>query len=717
MRDKLKAAMLENNIKFDEENFNKYFDIAEEVYKDNIRKTKETYLEHSTCVAIETAKLRLDEVAIYGALLHELPRNGVSDDQLEKMLGKDVSKIVQGVDRLSMLNYSSEGKLNIGILRNMFMAIAKDVRVIIIKLVDRLYNMRNAENMDKEFRETKAKETLKIYAPIAHRLGISGIKSELEDISFRILYPQEYYEMKKKIDAKKSEREAFIALRINEIKEKLKKEGIICEVYGRPKHFYSIYKKMKEKNYEIEDIFDLLAIRIVVNSVKDCYSALGIIHDMYKPMPGRFKDYIAVPKTNNYQSLHTTVFGEGGNAFEVQIRTWDMQKHAEYGIAAHFMYKEKNKAKSVSDDEQKIMWLKQALELQKEIVEGSDNTNLFKVELFGEEVFVFTPKGEIKALPKGSTIVDFAYSVHQNVAEKMTGAKINGKMVPISTVLNNTDVVQIITSVNSKGPSLDWLKFTKSASARSKITAYIKKKDSKVNITRGKEILEKELKKSKIPKDEKFSDDILLETVKYFKFGSVDSLYENIGFGTVSYLKVAKKIEDIYNKKHYANVNISENVQKVSKKRKSSTADIVEVDGISNCLVKFARCCNPILGDDIVGYITYGSGVSIHRAECPNLKSLDLVNRKINVKWKDRVRAEFIASLKIMANYRENVTIDIIKKLQDLKTDMISIKADTNYGKQLSITVCIKTEDNNSLNKVIREIKKIDSIYEVKRAR
>jgi GTP pyrophosphokinase len=429
-------------------------------------------------------------------------------------------------------------------------------------------------------------------------------------------------------------------------------------------------------------------------------------------MPGRFKDYIAVPKTNNYQSLHTTVFGENGLPFEVQIRTWDMNKHAEYGVAAHFMYKEKTN--NLSETEQKIMWIRHTLELQKELTEGVSNLNAFKGELFGEEVFAFTPKGEIKSLPKGSTTIDFAYSVHQNVAEKMTGAKINGKLVPISTKLNNTDVVQIITSANSKGPNFDWLKLVKTSSAKGKIMAFIKKQGSIDNALRGKELFEKEVKKQKIPKEELLKEEYLNELPISLKVNKIENVYENIGFGTLSYVKVVNKLLDIYNK----NNKICDNkIDENRPKKKKNNLETVIIEGLDNCLVKFARCCNPIPGDEIIGYITYSNGVSIHRADCKNLKGLDILNRKINVRWKDKVKSEFITNIIVMANYRETLTIDIIKKMQELKIDILTIKAQKNEDKEIMVEVSINTDSSESLTKVIRELKKIDSVYEVKMKR
>jgi len=713
MEEKLIAAIKENKISCDDNKFQAVLSFAKDIYKDELRYTGQTYLEHTLGVATEVALLKLDENSIYASILHEVVRFDVDLNDITAKFGEEIATLIKGVDKLSYLNYANNDKLDVQILRKMFMAIAKDVRVILIKLADRLYNMRKADEMQEDFRILKAKETLEIYSPIAHRLGIAHIKSELEDISFRILMNKEYMYIKSKIDAKKTEREVYIESRINEIIKKLKESEVISTVYGRPKHFYSIYKKMKEKNCDTDDIFDLLAIRIVVDSVKDCYTALGLVHEMYKPMPGRFKDYIAVPKTNNYQSLHTTVFGENAFPFEIQIRTWDMQRHAEYGVAAHFMYKEKSK--NITETEQKIMWIRRTLELQKELTEDVSNLNAFKGELFGEEVFAFTPKGEIRSLPKGATTIDFAYSVHQNVAEKMTGAKINGKLVPMSTKLSNTDVVQIMTSAASTGPNFDWLKHVKTSSAKSKIMAYIKKQDSSDNMLRGKDLFEKEVKKQKTPKEELLKEEYLNELPAALKVNKMDNVYENIGFGTLSYVKAVNRLLDIYNKNNKICDDI-EIIENKPKKQKGSI-DAVIVEGLNNCLVKFAGCCTPIPGDDIIGYITYSNGVSVHRQDCKNLKGLDIINRKINVKWKDKVKSEFITNIKVMANYRETLTIDIIKKLQDLKTNILTIKAQRNEDKEIIVDVSINTESNESLTKVIRELKKIDSVYEVKRSR
>lgn len=722
--EELKKVLDLQKIKYDDTMLNDVVEYAKKIYKDKQRHAGKTVLEHAIGVAMEVAMLKMDAASICAAILHEVPKSDECDYKyMTEKFGEEVVEIVKGAVKLSYLNYSNQDKLEVEKLRNMFMAIAKDIRVIIIKLADRLYNMRHIKELDEHTQKIKASETLHIYAPIAHRLGISQIKSELEDISFRILYEEDYYKIKNEIDEKKEEREQYIEDRIKEITETLEKNGVKATVYGRPKHFYSIYKKMKEKAYSVDDLYDLLAIRIIVDSIKDCYTSLGVVHEMYKPMPGRFKDYIAVPKTNMYQSLHTTVFGENGKPFEIQIRTWDMHKVADYGVAAHFLYKEKNS--KLSETDRKIVWLRQTLELQKEISDTSENVENIKdmkVELFGEEVFVFTPKGEIKALPKDSTPVDYAYTIHQGIAEKMIGAKINGKMVPISTKLNNTDVVEIVTSANSKGPSRDWLKFVKTSSARNKIVSFLKKQGREANIQKGKELFERELKKQKIVKDELLKDDILEKALKRCNFNNLDDCYENIGFGSISQVKVIHRIIEEYEKYLRSKVsqddleNINDSLKyKTSKKNNASDGIIVE--GIKNCLVKFSKCCNPIPGDDIVGYITYGKGVSIHRADCVNLNNLDVQTRKIEVKWQDKVALNFVTDIRIKSNDRSEIVSDILKKLQELKVDIVSINARKTMDKECIVDLSINVDSSEKLQKVIKEIRKVDSVFEVKRAK
>ena len=708
------VEILENeNIKYKKEELEKVVKYAKEMY-DGKFKANIPMMDHAIGVAKEVAVLRIDDVSVYGAILHGVvKKEEYESKKFRKEFGNEICDIIETVDKLSCLNLKGHEKIDNDVLRNMFLAIAKDIRTVIIKLSDRLYNMRNIKNVDREdIKITMAKECLQIYAPIAHRLGLSKVKSELEDISFRILKPDEYALIKKQIDEKKKEREKYIEDRIKEINESLKKENIEATVYGRPKHFYSIYKKMTEKHYKIDDLFDLLAIRVIVNSVKDCYNVLGILHDKYKPMPGRFKDYIAVPKVNMYQSLHTTVFGEGGKPFEIQIRTWDMHNVAERGIAAHFSYKEKSK--KVSDFDKKVIWLRQTLEIQKELDDNTQNLDTIKKEMFGEEVFVFTPKGDIKSLPKGSTTIDFAYSIHQKVAEKMVGAKINGKIVPISTKLENTDIVDIITSTNTKGPNTDWLKFVKTTGAKNKITSFLKKQGREVNISKGKDLFEKELRKKKLPKDILNKEEYVSYMLKHCNFNSIEEAYENIGFGSISPLKVVNRLKEAYDnslKKDEHDIVI----KKKSNRVRNQISEMVEVENIDNCKVKFAKCCMPIPGDEIVGYITFSNGVSVHRNDCKSLLNLDYNTRKINVKWKNIAKANFIAKIKIRANNRNTLISDIVVKLNELKIETIKFNTKLLPDRELVIDLEINVQDIEVLQKCIKNLRKIDSVFDVRR--
>lgn len=709
------VKILENeNIKYDKDMLKKVIDFIEEAYLDK-KKANKSMMEHVLGVASQVATLRIDDVSIYAALLLGVVKTEFYDKKrLVNLFGEEIIEIVETVDKLSCLNFKTKEKVDSENLRNMFLAIAKDIRTVIIKLADRLYNMQNISSVDnEEIKINMARECLSVYAPIAHRLGMSKLKSELEDISFRILMPAEYYLIKKQIDEKKKEREDYIEKRINEINNALKQQKIDATVYGRPKHFYSIYKKMKQKDCNADDLFDLLAIRIILNSIKDCYCVLGIVHDMYKPMPGRFKDYIAVPKTNMYQSLHTTVFGEDARPFEIQIRTWDMHNVAERGIAAHFSYKEKSK--KISEADKKIIWLRQTLEIQKELTDNTKNLDKIKGEIFGEEVFVFTPKGDIKSLPKGSTPIDFAYLIHQKVAEKMIGCKINGKMVPISTKLENTDIVDIVTSSKSKGPNSDWLKYVKTSSAKNKITSFLKKQGKEVNILKGKELFEKEFKKKKIPKDVLLNNDILSPILKKCNFNSLEEAYENIGFGSISQVKIVNRIYEAYNES-INTLDNKENYEKIVKKSKNHEgSNLVTVENIPNCKFKFAKCCMPIPGDNIIGYITFSNGVSIHRKDCVNLEHLDINKRSLNVKWMPKANVDFVAKLKIRANSRDTVISDILKTIKDLKLTISEINTKITVNKEEIINLSINVSDTQILQKVIKQIKKIDSVFEVKR--
>lgn len=715
IEEKLIEILDREHIKYDIKLLKGVSEYCYELYKGK-KKNNIDITSHVIGVADEVAKLRLDETSVYAAILHEVLRfESFDKKKFEEKFGEEILQIVLTVDKLSALNYKTDKKIDNDGLRNMFLSIAKDIRTVIIKLADRLYNMRNISMFDnEEKKKNMSKECLSIYAPIAHRIGMSQVKSELEDISFKVLLPEEYLNIKHQIDVKKKEREDYIKERIEEIKEILNTQGIVAHIYGRPKHFYSIYKKMKEKGYEVDDLYDLLAIRIIVDSVKDCYSVLGIVHDLYKPLPGRFKDYIAVPKTNMYQSLHTTVFGEGAKPFEIQIRTWDMHKVAENGIAAHFSYKEKNSR--ISEMDQKIVWLKQTIEMQQEISNNSDDLSKIKTEIFGEEVYVFTPNGDIKSFPKGSTTIDFAYSIHQKIAEKTIGAKINGKMVPINTVLENTNIVEIITSPNSKGPSRDWLKFVNTTSAKNKITSFLKKEGREANIAKGKEIFDKYIKNQIVQKDLLLDEKYINAMLKRCGFKNIEECYENIGFGSMAILKVMNRLVEAYKEANRDDFeDIKEQVKRVSKNKKESSNSLVIVENIDNCKVQFAKCCSPIPGDEIIGYITFSNGVSVHRKDCNNLSNLDIETRSINVRWKTQETAEFVAKIRIRANNRDSIITDILKTLKDLKISLEQINTKATPDRENIIDLGVRISNTENLQSVIRNLKKVDSVFEVRR--
>lgn len=715
----LTETLDKEKLKYDIDIINQCVEYADKIYGDSKRHKGESTLVHSIKVAIIVAELKIGINPVYASIMHEVTKfDKYNEDEVHMLFGEDVAGMVKDASKLYLLNYNGQEKIEAENLRKMFMAIAKDIRVVIIRLADRLYNMRNMAEEPREVQILKAKETMQVYAPIAHRLGMAGIKSELEDISFSILHPAEFENIKNGIEKIKEERQEHINLRIKEIKDALDKENIVAKIYGRPKAYHSIYRKMIKYNCDINGLYDLYAVRIIVNSIKDCYTALGIIHEKYKPMPGRFKDYIAVPKTNMYQSLHTTVFGADNSLpFEVQIRTWDMHNVADYGVAAHFLYKE-GKTKSSSSDE-KLTWLRKTIELEKEYEESGEDYNQLKTELFGDEVFVFTPKGEIKSLPKGSTPIDFAYLIHQHIGNSMVGAKINGKMVPITTKLKNTDIVEVVTSKTAKGPNLDWLKHVKTASAKNKIVSYMKKQDKEVNIQRGEELFEKELAKQKFDKDELMKDKYVKLMLERFNFNSLESAYENLGFGVLTAKKLVNKLVEEYSKEHKAEIEkiaIEKEAKEISTKAKNESDGIV-VEGIDNCLVKLAKCCSPLPGDEIIGYISIGKGVSVHRADCKNLQALNIKERQINVSWKEKAKVSYHTALRIKANDRTGVAMDVLAKVQENKILAMNFNARQNSDNECIMELTVSIDSVEQLQKLMKELRKVDSVFDVRRAK
>ena len=699
------------------------FYFAEKQHKDQKRRSGEPYIIHPLNVAYILADVGLDDATICAALLHDVVEDTeITHEDLVKEFGNEIAEMVAGVTKLSTIPFDSIEEQQAEDYRKMFLAMGKDIRVIIIKLADRLHNMRTLKFLKRERQIANAKETMEIYAPLANRLGLYSLKWELEDLSFKYLYPEEYHELVEGINKKRDERLKFIEKIMNDIRIQLKKSRVNAEVTGRAKHLYSIYKKMQRDNKTLDQIYDLFALRILVNTVKDCYVALGIVHDMYSPMPGRFKDYISVPKPNMYQSIHTTLLGEKGTPFEVQIRTWEMHKVAEYGIAAHWAYKEANfmgKGKQVVKvEDDKLAWLRESLEWQRDMQDPQEFLETLKTELFEDEVYVFTPKGQIKTLPRGATSIDFAYQIHAEIGNHMIGCKINSKMMPILTPLKNGDIVEIITSDNSNGPSRDWLKFVKSTRAKNKILQWFKKTEKAENIERGKELIDKEVKRIKIPHSELFKDKYIESMLDRYGYKSLDEMYAAVGFGGMSPAKIIARMLMEYRKEHEED-NIEEKIEELSKtkntKPKASSSGIV-VKGIDNCLVRLAKCCNPLPGDEIVGYITKGRGVSVHRKDCENVKELlTEENRMIDVSWYKDEKTSYNVEVEVFSNDRDGLLADILRKIGETKAHIMGVNTKTTKERIAIIAITMEIENLNELNKVIKLIRQVESVYEVKR--
>ena len=700
------------------------YNYASEKHKDQKRESGESYMVHPVQVAYTIAEMGLDEPTIVASLLHDVVEDtDATNEDIINLFGQEVADMVSGVTKLSNIQFASVEENQVENYRKMFLAMGKDIRVILIKLADRLHNMRTLKYLKRDRQIAISKETMELYAPLANRLGLYNIKAELDDLSFKYLYPEEYREIVEGINKKKDERLKFLDKIMDEIRIELKKHKIDAEVTGRAKHFYSIYKKMQRDNCTLDQIYDLFAMRIIVNSVKDCYAALGIVHELYTPMPGRFKDYIAVPKPNMYQSIHTTLLGEKGTPFEVQIRTWDMHKVAEFGIAAHWAYKEANflgiGKQNVKVKEDDLAWIRESIEWQKEMQNPQEFLETLKTELFEDEVYIFTPKGAIKVLPKGSNAIDFAYSIHEQIGHHMVGCKINSKMMPIITTLQNGDIVEIITSDNSKGPSMDWLKFVKSSQARNKINGWFKKEKKEENIEKGKDLIEKEVKRISIEFSDLFKPEYIKPMLDRYKYDNLDQMYAAVGFGANTATKVIARMLIEYRKDHQEN-NIEKEIEKLTvekqnKKPKASSNGIV-VKGIDNCLVKLSRCCNPLPGDEIVGYITKGRGVSVHRKDCPNVKELlQEDNRMIDVAWVEEEKISYKVDIEISANDRGNLLSDVITTLNSVKAKLVGVNAKATRDRIAVIDITIETQSVEELNNILKALRKIDSVYDVKR--
>lgn len=707
----------------------KAYNYASSAHENQYRKSGEKYIIHPVEVAKILAELELDVDTIAAGLLHDVIEDTeVTFEEIEREFSKDIAILTDGVTKLGKLEYRSKEETQAENMRKMFLAMGKDIRVILIKLADRLHNMRTMKHMSEEKAIEKSLETIEIYAPIANRLGISKIKLEMEDLALRYLDPEGYYDLVEKIARKKAERDEYIQKVISEIKVKLDDSSIVADITGRAKHFYSIYKKMKSQNKEFDEIFDLMAVRVLVENVKDCYASLGLVHTIWRPIPGRFKDYIAMPKPNMYQSLHTTVIGPDGEPLEIQIRTWDMHRTAEFGIAAHWKYKEGKITQESSDMESKLQWLRQMMEWQKEVSDPKEFMDSLKIDLFTTEVYVFTPKGEVIELPAGSIPLDFAYKVHSDVGNRCVGAKINGRIVPMNYALQNGDLIEILTSSNSNGPSRDWLNMVKSSHAKSKIRQWFKKERRDENIQKGRELLEREIKRQGYSQSEILKHKYLSPIMKSLSIPNDDDFYAAIGYGGITLSQVVPKLKEKYeidNKdkeiKEIKNKKppVVTEIHTINKSPSSHDYKGVYVKGIDNILIRFAKCCNPLPGDEIVGYVTKGRGVSVHRADCDNI-DLNEENpsaKLIEVGWDKNYNnlKSFEVEILIQAYERRGLFVDVSKILADDKVPVNGINARTNKDGIVNMSTIIVVATKEQLKSIKNKLKRIEGVISVSR--
>ncbi len=738
------------------DNIIKAYDYALSAHGEQRRATGEPYIIHPLAVAEILTELEVDCDTLIAALLHDTVEDtGKTIAEIKVDFGEDVACLVDGVTKLSRIPYSSKEEVQAENFRKMFLAMAKDIRVVLIKLADRLHNMRTIRHMSADKQQDKARETLDIYAPLAHRLGIYKIKWELEDLCLRYIDSEAYYELVGSISQKRSEREKYLEEIVTQLQTKINEMGINAEIDGRPKHFYSIYRKMQKQDKGLDQIYDLFATRIIVDSVADCYAVLGLVHELYKPMPGRFKDYIAMPKPNMYQSLHSTVIGPRGIPFEVQIRTIAMHRIAEYGIAAHWRYKENTPASARNDQlDSKLNWLRQLMDWQKDMREPGEFMESLKSGLVADEVFVFTPKGEVRSLPAGSVPIDFAYNIHSGIGNKMYGAKVNGRIVPLTYELKNGDIVDILTSEKVHGPSRDWLKIVKSTSARTKISQWFKKEMREENVVRGKEIVEREIRKTGFTPAQLLKQEQLEPIYRRHTINSLEDLYAAIGYGGLSAGKIIPRLRDehirnlpederiklgyritpsgqlVYSPQT-ANMTLEEAAQALQRTPKTRPAARFDqgiiVKGIDNCLVKLSRCCSPVPGDAIIGYVTRGKGVAVHRTDCSNIRNLlsaavgsgadaERASRLIDVAWaKEESNSSYQVELKILARDRRHLLADISNAIAEEKVSILSGQITAMKDVTATLIMTIEVSNQNQYDRVLGRIKAIRDVIEVRR--
>lgn len=717
----------------------KAYKTADAAHKGQVRKSGEPYIIHPLCVAIILAELEMDKETIVAGILHDVLEDTImTEEEMREEFGDDVTLLVDGVTKLQQLQLSGGNdddktadrmEIQAENLRKMFLAMAKDIRVILIKLADRLHNMRTLKYKSEESQKRIAKETLEIYSPIAQRLGISKIKVELDDLSLKYLEPEVYYDLVDKIAIRKSVREEYIQSIVKEVREHIENAGIRAEIDGRVKHFFSIYKKMKNQNKTIDQIYDLFAVRIIVASVKDCYAALGVIHEMYKPIPGRFKDYIAMPKANMYQSLHTTIIGTNGQPFEIQIRTYEMHKAAEYGIAAHWKYKEAADGKKPEgQEEEKLVWLRQILEWQRDMSDNKEFMNLLKsdLDLFSDNVYCFTPSGDVKNLPAGSTPVDFAYSIHSAVGNKMIGARVNGKLVTIDYEIKNGDRIEILTSQNSKGPSMDWLNIVKSPQAKSKINQWFKNELKEDNIIKGKELLLAYCKSRSINTTNVFKPEYMEGIMRKYGFRDWDSVLAAVGHGGLKEGQIINRMQEMYDREHKKAVTNEEVLAAVAENAVNRPAAVrsksgIVVKGVHDVAVRFSKCCSPVPGDEIVGFVTRGRGISIHRTDCINVINLLEIERArlLDAEWdsgsESMEQGKYYAEISIYANNRNGLLADISKALTERNINILSMNSRTNKQGIATLATSFEIGSREELIRVIDKIRSIESVIDIER--
>ena len=709
------ARVKEYNASADTESIMRAYNLCVEAHGDQLRNSGEPYYIHPLEVSYILADMELDVDTVIVGLLHDVIEDTpYGYEKLKNEFGEQVAYLVEGVTKLDKIKSTSREEAQMENLRKMILAMAKDIRVILVKLADRLHNMRTMKYMSEETQREKSHETLEVYAPLAHRLGISKIKGELEDLSIKYLDSVGYYEIVEGLKQKKGEREEYVTLIKETLGKKLEDMKVNAHISGRAKHIYSIYRKMYSQGKTLDEIYDLFAVRIIVDDVTECYSALGMVHELYKPIPGRFKDYIAMPKPNMYQSLHTTLIGPTGQPFEVQIRTWEMHKVAEQGVAAHWKYKEGITGETAQDE--KLAWVRQLLEVQSEATDSEDFMKSLKIDLFADEVFVFTPKGDVVSLPLGATPIDFAFYIHTAVGYKMVGAKANSRIVPLDYQLKNGDIVEVITTGQVKGPSRDWLNIVKTAQARSKINAWFKKENREVNIEKGREAVEREIKKLNLNPHDLLKNEYIEPMTRRYGFNTIEDAYSAVGYGGITAVKIAVRLRE------YAindlDIAVEDKIPVTEQKKSNKPSNGIEVEGIDNCMVRLSKCCNPVPGDDIIGFITRGRGVSVHRCSCVNVQEDKLDEesraRRIRCNWADGVSLKYTGELHIECADRKGIFADIASVVAENQINISSVVSHPPKAKVALITLQVEVASRDQLNNLIKKLYRVPGILDIR---